>query len=124
MGILSPNTGECFILRIPSGREYSDGPAALWFALAISNAIAAACMAAAGLLAVLAILVALPVLVVEVVPWHWEAALVWTLAYLVIAGGLYLFGKSRLRLRLPAKTLDSLKETEELAFRHMRSTSR
>ena len=61
--------------------------------LAVTNAIAAACMAAAGILAVLALMVAVPVLVVEAVPWHWQAALGWAVTYLVLAGGLYLFGR-------------------------------
>jgi putative superfamily III holin-X len=92
--------------------------------LAITNAIAAASMAAAAIFAILAVLVALPLVLVEVVPWHWQAALVWTFAYLFLAGVLYLFGKSRLRLPLPTKTLDSLKENKEWALRRLRSTSR
>lgn len=92
--------------------------------LAITNAIAAGCMAAAGVLAIFAMFVAVPLLVVEAVPWHWQAVVAWALAYLVLAGGLYVFGKSRLRLRLPTKTFDSLKENKEWALRRLRSTSR
>lgn len=92
--------------------------------LAITNATAVACMAAAGILAVLAVFVALPVLTVEAVPWHWQAALAWAVGYLVFGAGLYLFGKSRLRLGLPTKTLDSLKENKEWAIHHLRSTNR
>jgi cytochrome c biogenesis protein CcdA len=92
--------------------------------LAIRNGIAAACLAAAGLLAVIALLVALPVLVVEAVPWHWEAALVWAVACLVVAGGLAVYGRRRLQLKLPTRTLDSLKENKEWALRRLRSTSR
>lgn len=92
--------------------------------IAIVNLIAVACMAAAGLLAILAVLVAIPVLIVAVVPWHWEAALVWVVAYALIAGGLALYGKSRLRLQLPSKTIKSLKENKEWALHQLRSTKR
>jgi uncharacterized membrane protein YqjE len=92
--------------------------------VATTNVVAAVCIAAAGLLALVALLVALPVLVVEAVPWHWQAALVWVIANLVLAGGLFLFGRSRVRLRLPTKTLDSLKENKEWALRQLRLTGR
>jgi hypothetical protein len=92
--------------------------------IATANVIAAACIAAAGLIAVLALLVALPVMVALLVPWHWQAALVWALAYLVIAAGLALYGKSRLTLRLPTRTLESLKENKEWALHQLRSTKR
>ncbi|HEY3194069.1 MAG TPA: phage holin family protein [Candidatus Dormibacteraeota bacterium] len=92
--------------------------------LAITNGIAAACLAAAGLLAAIGLLVAIPVLVVEAVPWHWEAALAWVVAYLVVAGGLAVFGRRRLQLKFPTRTLDSLKENKEWALRRLRSTSR
>jgi cytochrome c biogenesis protein CcdA len=92
--------------------------------LAITNAIAVACLAAAAILAVLALFVGLPVLVVVAVPWHWEAALAWTIAYLVIASGLVMLGRSRLRLRLPTKTLDSLKENKDWALHQRRSNGK
>ena len=92
--------------------------------IAIVNLIAVACMTAAGLLAILALLVAVPVLVVLLVPWHWQAALVWAGAYVVIAGGLVLYGKSRLSLRMPTRTLESLKENKEWALHQLRSTKR
>ena len=92
--------------------------------IAMTNIIAAACLAAAGLIAILAVLVALPVLVVVAVPWHWEAALGWVIAYVLIAAGLGLYGKSRLSLRLPARTLESLKENKEWALHQLRSTRR
>ena len=91
---------------------------------ATTNAIAAACIAAAVLLAVLALLVAVPVMVVLVVPWHWQAALVWALAYLVVAGGLAAYGRSRLTLHLPTRTLGSLKENKEWAIHQLRSNRR
>jgi hypothetical protein len=92
--------------------------------IAMTNIIAAACLAAGGVFAILALLVALPVLVVVAVPWHWEAALVWVIAYALIAGGLALYGKSRLSLRLPTRTLESLKENKEWALHQLKSTKR
>jgi hypothetical protein len=92
--------------------------------IAITNLIAVACLAVAGLLAMLALLVALPVLVVLLIPWHWQAALVWAIAYLVIAGGLSIYGKSRLSMRLPSRTLESLKENKEWALHQLRSTKK
>jgi hypothetical protein len=92
--------------------------------IAIVNLIAVACMAVAGLLAILAVLVAIPVLIVALVPWHWEAALVWVAAYALIAGGLALYGKSRLSVRMPSKTIESLKENKEWALHQLRSTKR
>ena len=92
--------------------------------IAIRNLIAVACMGAAGLLAILALLVALPVLVVELVPWHWQAALVWAAVYAVVAGGLALYGRAQLSLRMPGRTIESLKENKEWALHQLRSTKR
>jgi hypothetical protein len=92
--------------------------------LATGNAIAAGIIAFGGLLIALAVLVALPSLVVWLVPWHWQAAAVWGAAYLVIGLGLVLLGKSRLQVRLPRRTLDSLKENKEWALRHVKSNGR
>jgi Flp pilus assembly protein TadB len=92
--------------------------------IAIVNLIAAACIGAAALFAALALLVAVPVLVVALVPWHWQAALVWIVAYALLAGGLALYGKSRLTLRMPSKTIESLKENKEWALHQLRSTKR
>lgn len=92
--------------------------------LAVSNAIAAALIAAGGLLAILAVFVALPVMVVMLVPWHWEAAGVWAAAYLLIGIVLALVGKARLRIALPQRTVASLKETKTWALQRMRSTGR
>src|SRR4030081_3608759 len=83
--------------------------------LAITNGIAAACIGTSAFLAILAVFVALPIVVVE--------AVAWALAYLVIAGMLFLLGRSRLRLQLPKRTLESLKENKEWALRQLRSTS-
>ena len=92
--------------------------------LAVRNAVAVGVMAFGGLLAVLGILVALPVMVVELVPWHWQAAAVWAAAYVVIGLGIVLGGKARLQLKLPPRTVGSLKENKEWALRHVRSNSR
>ena len=92
--------------------------------LATGNAIAIGVMALGGLLTALAVLVALPSLVVWLVPWHWLAAAVWAAAYLVIGIFLVLVGKSRLQVRLPRRTLESLKENKEWALRHVKSNGR
>ena len=92
--------------------------------IAIVNLIAVASIAAAGLLAILALLVGVPVLVIALVPWHWQAALVWVIAYALIGGGLAIYGKSRLSLRMPIRTIESLKENKEWALHQLRSTKR
>ena len=92
--------------------------------LATANAIALGVIAFGGLLAVLAILVAVPVLVVMLVPWKWEAAAVWAGAYLVIGLVMVLAGKARLQLRLPPKTIESLKENKAWALRRVRSNGK
>ncbi|HEY8634455.1 MAG TPA: phage holin family protein [Candidatus Dormibacteraeota bacterium] len=92
--------------------------------IATTNLIAGACIAAAGFFAILALFVAVPVLVVVAVPWHWQAALAWAVAYAAIASGLALYGRSRLSLRLPTRTLESLKENKEWALHQLRSTRR
>lgn len=92
--------------------------------MVMTNVIAVACIASAGLFAILALLVAVPALVVVLVPWHWEAALVWAVAYALIALGLALYGRSRLSLRLPTRTLESLKENKEWALHQLRSTKK
>jgi hypothetical protein len=92
--------------------------------LVMANAVAAGLVAAGGLLLLLGVLVAIPSLVVVLVPWHWEAALAWVVLYVAIGAGLVVFGKTRFRVGLPAKTLASLKESKEWALRRMKSTGR
>jgi hypothetical protein len=92
--------------------------------LATRNAIALAVIAFGGLLAVLAVLVALPVLVVMLVPWPWQAAAVWAAGYLVVGIAMVILGRSRLQLRLPPRTMESLKENKEWALRRVRSNGR
>lgn len=91
---------------------------------AITNGVAVACFAIAGVLAGIALLVAVPVIVVEAVPWHWQAAVVWAVAYALIAGLLALYGRRRLQVSMPQKTITSLKETKEWAVKRMRSAGR
>jgi hypothetical protein len=92
--------------------------------LATGNAIAAGLMGFGGMLLVLAVLVALPSLVVALLPWHWQAAAVWLGAYVVIGLVLLIFGKARLQLRLPPRTIETLKENKEWALRRVKSNGR
>ncbi len=92
--------------------------------LGMANAIAAGMVAFGGLLVILCVLVAVPALVVWLVPWHWQAATAWVVVYVVLGIGLALMGRARFALRLPARTLASLKENKEWAIRQMRSTVR
>ena len=92
--------------------------------LAMRNAVAVGLMAFGGLLVLLAILAAVPVMVVELVPWHWQAAAVWVAVYVVIGVVLVLAGRSRLRFELPTRTVESLKENKEWALRRVRSSKR
>jgi uncharacterized membrane protein YqjE len=92
--------------------------------LAITNAIAAGAFAGAGALAIITLLVAIPVLIVVAVEPHWLAALAWVVVYLLLAAGLALLGRSRLRLAIPERTVNSLKETKDWAIRQMRSPGR
>ena len=92
--------------------------------LAVTNGIAAGSFAGAGMLGMIALLVGIPVLIVVAVEPHWLAALVWVVLYLLIAAGLALFGRSKLHLAPPERTLNSLKETRDWALRQMRSPGR
>ncbi|HSS60220.1 MAG TPA: phage holin family protein [Candidatus Limnocylindrales bacterium] len=92
--------------------------------LAGRNAIAAGVLAFGALLVGLGVLVALPSLAVWLVPWHWQAAAVWVVAYVVIGLVLIFVGKARVRLQLPRRTLESLKENKEWVVRRLRSNGR
>ena len=92
--------------------------------LAISNGVAAGALAGAAVFALLAVLVALPVLLVVAIPAHSVAALVWLILCVVLAAGLALFGKSKLRIEAPKKTIESLKETKAWALHLISSTSK
>jgi uncharacterized membrane protein YqjE len=89
--------------------------------MAVANALAAGLLGGGGLLGTLAVLVALPVVLVVVLPWHWQVAVVWAVAYLLIGAAALLAGRSRLRLEPPRKTLAALKETKEWVLQRMRS---
>ena len=78
--------------------------------LAIRNGVAIGMLAAGGLLALLTLLVAVPVTIVLVFD-SWIAGLVWVVFYAVVAAVLVLFGKSRLKIQAPQRTISSLKET-------------
>ncbi len=87
--------------------------------LAIANGIAAGSFVLAGILVIFAVFAGIPVLIVVLAGWHWLAAAIWIAAYLLLALGLYFFGRSQLRLELPPRTLDSLKETWDWALRQL-----
>lgn len=92
--------------------------------LAARNAIAVGLMAFGGLLIGLAVLVGVPSLVVILVPWHWQAAVVWIGAYVLLGAVLVLVGRARLRFGLPPRTVETLKENKEWALRRVRSNGR
>jgi putative superfamily III holin-X len=92
--------------------------------LATRNAIAAGLIVFGGLLLLLGLLVAAPVLVVLLVPWHWQAAAAWVAIYLVLGLVLVLVGKARVQVRPPTRTIESLKENKEWALRRVRSNGR
>ena len=92
--------------------------------LARQNAIAAGLIAFGALLAVLALLVAVPSLVIALVPWKWQAAAAWVAGYIVIGLLLVVIGKARLKIALPPRTVESLKENKEWALRRVRSNGR
>jgi uncharacterized membrane protein YqjE len=92
--------------------------------MAITNAIAVGAFAGAGLMAIVTLLVAIPVLIVVAVEPHWLAALVWIVIYLVLAAGLALFGRGKLHIGVPERTVNSIKETRDWALRQMRSPGR
>ncbi|HVB78037.1 MAG TPA: phage holin family protein [Candidatus Nitrosotalea sp.] len=92
--------------------------------LVVSNIVAGAGLAVAGLLVLIALLVALPVILVAALPWHWQVALAWLVLYLLIALVVGLAARSRLRLTLPQKTLRALKENKQWALQLMNSSRR
>jgi putative superfamily III holin-X len=92
--------------------------------LAMANAIAVAVIALGGLLIVLGVLVAAPVLVIALVGWTWVAAAIWCAAYVMLGLLLVVIGKSRIQLRPPPRTLESLKENKEWVLRHVRSNNK
>ncbi len=92
--------------------------------LAVSNALAAGAFAGAALFALIAILVALPVLIVVLVPAHWVAALAWLALLVLVSAGFALFGRTRLRIEAPRRTINSLRETKEWALRQLNTSGR
>jgi cytochrome c biogenesis protein CcdA len=92
--------------------------------LAVRNGIAIGALAVAGVFALLALLVALPVLLIVWIDNHTLVAIIWLALYLLIAAGLALFGRFRLQLTPPQKTIRSLKETREWALRQISSNGK
>jgi uncharacterized membrane protein YqjE len=92
--------------------------------LAIRNGIAIGLLAGAALFAMLALLVALPVLLVVWIDNHTLVAIIWLALYILIAAALAIFGRMRLQLTPPQKTIRSLKETREWALRQISSNDR
>ena len=92
--------------------------------MVITNAIAVSLVGLGGFLALLGVLVAIPSLVVVLLPWHWQAAAAWAVVYMLLGMGLAFYGRARFQLKLPPRTLESLKENKEWALRKMRSTGR
>jgi cytochrome c biogenesis protein CcdA len=92
--------------------------------LAIRNGIAIGALAVAGVFALLALLVALPVLLIVWIDNHTLVAIIWLALYILIAAGLALFGRVRLQLTPPQKTIRSLKETREWALRQISSNDK
>jgi hypothetical protein len=93
-------------------------------ALAVRNGQAAAMLGAGGALAATAGLVSVPVLLVAILPWHWQVAAIWFGVYAIGAAILIPTGRARLQVRPPARTLGSLKETWEWMRRQTTSPGR
>jgi MFS family permease len=89
--------------------------------LAVGNALAVGAMAAGGILIGIAVSVAVPVLLVALLPWHWEVAAVWIAAYALGGAVALLVGRARLRLAAPPKTVAELKENREWVLRRINS---
>jgi hypothetical protein len=92
--------------------------------IAVANGIATGMVVTGGLLVMLGLLVAVPMTIVLLVPWHWQAALVWIIGYVLLGILLVMAGKARFQLRLPGRTIESLKESKEWALRRIRSNGR
>jgi len=92
--------------------------------LVMENAVAAGMVGLGGLLILLALLVAVPSFVVALVPWKWQATVVWIVGYALLGLGLVYWGRSRFAMKLPTRTLESLKENKEWVLRRMKSVVR
>ena len=90
--------------------------------LLATNGIAAGSLAASGVLAAVAVLVGIPVWAVMLSSRRRLAAGLWVGLYLGAAAGLAGFGRSRLRLEPPKKTIASLKENGEWIAQRIRSS--
>lgn len=89
--------------------------------MAMRNAVAGGSLAVGAALIAVAIFVGVPVLLVTILPWHWEVAAIWSALYLVLGALAILVGKARLRISAPPKTLEALRENREWVLRQIRS---
>ena len=92
--------------------------------LVVSNVIAGGLLMGAAFLFALGVFVAVPVLIVVILPWHWQAAAVWFGVCFVGAVGLAVPGKLLLKVGPPRRTIESLKETRDWLRDQMRSSVR
>jgi putative superfamily III holin-X len=67
-----------------------------------------------------ALLVAVPVLLMALLPWHWEVAAGWLVVFLVAGAIAIPLGRSGLRLGMP-RTVAVAEETEQWLLRQIRS---
>jgi hypothetical protein len=89
--------------------------------MAVRNLAAAGSLAMGAALIATAMVVGIPVLLVVILPWHWEVAAIWIVLYLLVGALAVLVGKARLRIAVPPKTLEALKENREWVLRQIRS---
>jgi putative superfamily III holin-X len=80
--------------------------------MALRNAVAAGMLLVAVTLVMITFLIALPVILLVLLPWHWEVALGWGAIYLLGAVVLGLVGVKMLKVK-PERTLESMQETKE-----------
>ena len=91
--------------------------------LAVSNGIAGASLAGAVVFGSFGLLVGVPVWAVMLSSNRARAAGIWVGLYLGGAAGLAAFGRSRLQLRPPEKTIASLKENSEWIAQRIKSSA-
>ena len=80
--------------------------------MAFRNAIAIGLLMLTAALVFVALLVAPPVIALVLLPWHWQVALGWGVAYLGGGALLALIGVKLIKVK-PQRTLDSMQETKE-----------
>ena len=90
--------------------------------LLVGNGIAAGSMAGAGLLGGIAVLVGIPLWAVMLSRKRARATGIWVGLYLGAAAGLASFGRRRLQLHRPEKTIASLKENSQWIAQRIKSS--